>query len=99
MHTKGKWTVNSTIIQDDCGYPIAQVWPVTRLSPTESIKQMKANARLIAAAPRLLAACDYAYGLLTQRDSDTDIDKAEVIEILQGIIEAAKEVQNGHERF
>ena len=95
MHTKGNWICKKNT--DGSWVVMSGDIVVAVFNRKDHPEWNEANARLIAAAPRLLAACDYAYGLLTQRDSDTDIDKAEVIEILQGIIEAAKEVQNGHE--
>ncbi len=55
-----KWTVDGTIIQDGTGYTVAQVWPDARLSSKESIARMESHACLIAAAPALLAACEYA---------------------------------------
>ena len=66
MHTKGKWTVHGTIIQDDSGYPIAQVWPVTRLSK-DYPGWNEADARLIAAAPELLDACKMMFEALDNR--------------------------------
>ena len=59
--TKGEWTTNGTIIQDEKGLAIAQVWPKTNLSSEESVNLMKANACLIAAAPDLLEACEKAF--------------------------------------
>ena len=97
MITQGKWELTNTgdiVVKDEAGW--TRICHMIEHAPRWADMD-KSNAALIAAAPRLLAACDYAYGLLTQRDSDTDIDKAEVIEILQGVIEAAKRVQNGHE--
>lgn len=57
-HTKGKWVINGIIIEDNTGYPIARVWPNTKLSSAKSVELIKANACLIAAAPELLAACE-----------------------------------------
>ncbi len=44
-HTKEKLKVEgTTIIQDETGHTIAQVWPDTRVSSAKSIALMKANA-------------------------------------------------------
>ncbi len=65
-----KWNTNGTVIQDKAGYPIAQVWPDTRLSSDDSLAAMATNARLIAAAPALLAACEDVLGFLGRHRHD-----------------------------
>ena len=91
MITQGKWVCKKNT--DGSWVVMSGAIVIAIFNRKDHHEWNESNARLIAAAPRLLAACDYAYGLLTQRDSDTDVDKAEVIEILlQGIIEVAEEV-------
>jgi len=54
-YTKGEWKANSTAIDCD-GWPIAQTYPDTRLDSITSLKLMRANAHLIAAAPMMYEA-------------------------------------------
>lgn len=54
-YTPGEWKVSSkgiSIVGED-EFPIALCYPDTRLKSPESLTQMQANARLIAAAPDL----------------------------------------------
>ena len=95
MYTKGKWTVHGTIIQDDSGYPIAQVWPVTRLSK-DYPGWNEADARLIAAAPELLEACKVAeivlrQGLKVDKDGNPENNQSHrAWKIANAAIEAAE---------
>ena len=53
-HTPGPWSIgDSTIVYDDNGYEIAFIYK------NENIEHAPANAKLIAAAPELLAALQY----------------------------------------
>jgi hypothetical protein len=75
-HTPGPWIVNPFNAQVDCAVvsklgdllPVAQMlWPADERSEAET----EANARLIAAAPDLLAASQYALEVLApQKDDD-----------------------------
>ena len=71
-HTQGNWVVQNWLIVGDAGHEVAEVFPneVDEDVDADGVsKEAKANARLIAAAPDLLAACKYALDA-TYIDSD-----------------------------
>ena len=56
-YTTGEWTKGDRgSIDDKEGYPIAIVFPDTRLASNDSIAKRVANANLIAAAPEMYKA-------------------------------------------
>jgi hypothetical protein len=63
-YTKGEWIKGSKgSIDDKGGFPIAIVYPDTRLSSKDSIAKREANAHLIAAAPDMYEALQEALGI------------------------------------
>lgn len=100
-HTKGKWT-----IETPCGFPYSGLYvvPVVRKDFPCYIAQVRqlrereeseANARLIAAAPALLAACEawekaVKHGEIMTKDLGTEVLTCEAIEKTKAAIAATK---------
>ena len=99
MHTKGKWTAANSggkVIVGGMMHP--KTIATLETTPLKITPEIEANARLIAAAPRLLAACKNAeadlYGFVADY-LDVDIEtsdepQAKTVRELQGAIEAAE---------
>ena len=67
-HTKGKWKEVGAFVMSENGIDICSTCSVNSLP----LKEQIANARLIAAAPDLLAACKAAQLMLLQTDWNGD---------------------------
>lgn len=67
-HTPGPWRIHSDYIESDTGYEVCQV----KTNHPRNADTQAANARLIAAAPDLLKACQSAerHGLLPEFTCD-----------------------------
>jgi hypothetical protein len=72
-HTPGPWTVNDQVAREDCLYiEAARVGVATVYSDnTPTVDESRANARLIAAAPDMLAALKREHGCATLADDGT----------------------------
>ena len=70
----GSWDVHRKTPTLDGGY-FARVEPLHHAT-REARDEAEANARLIAAAPDLLAACNFAYQALTDRHGAVEDDEA-----------------------
>lgn len=64
MHTPGPWNIHREI--NVIGPDGSSVLGKTSNSDPTVLDEVKANARLIAAAPELLEACQYVWGLLRE---------------------------------
>ncbi len=80
-HTPGPWIVDSDSLigRESPNYPGVIGFAVARALYEEDDSPVEANARLISAAPELLAACEAAYGWATGEDADGIDVLAEVI--------------------
>ena len=99
-HTPGPWVVGGpypgtsvcVVVDGGCGgeYPEPPVWePICILDQRtegEPNQQAQANARLIAAAPDLLAACKRTHEILEQWGPER---RGETLELLHARLEAA----------
>lgn len=80
----GRYNIRS---QDD-GWNVARVWEAEETGPF-SKEQVEANARLIAAAPELLEACEWALSELAEPETSTADTLHETIERLKTAIKKA----------
>lgn len=77
QHTPGPWTAHGTVVNQEgerFEYPVA----TTGISPVPT-EEAFANARLIAAAPELLAACQRALTVLCEYDFDPYTDAGDIL--------------------
>lgn len=97
-HTPGpwKWDYSNSEVEGDCGHVIP--WSLDSddchvLVPQQTcwIDVNPADARLIAAAPELLAACKLACGILAYQVDDPDIQELVLPEIRAAIKAAEAE--------
>ncbi len=71
-HTPGPWIVG--ISEDFSGWPMFRLRDMENSDP--NAREAQANARLIAAAPDLLAACESALALLGNPGDDGPVSTA-----------------------
>jgi len=104
-HTKGEWEANGPIVLTGSMCCTARFICSCSTSDSISFKEASANARLIAAAPKLLDACkiglkgliafEIAYnrlrGLLDQPASKSDVALDEIKKILEQAIAESEE--------
>lgn len=101
MYTKGKWT-----IEIPCGFPYSGLYvvPVIRKNfpyHIAKIRQLRkreeseANARLIAAAPDLLAACKIGLAIARWTEDVRGVPKA-LVEDIKKIEAIIKEAEGTH---
>lgn len=69
-HTPGPWTVEGPLVKVESEHGVVAVIATGTLQAASPIGVIRANARLIAAAPDLLAACEQAIYALKGREHD-----------------------------
>jgi len=91
-HTKGEWIAT----RGSHSYPLeitTETKTIAQVEARKTIIETDANARLIAAAPDLLAACEYALPLIIGERLKNDIfppKKDDLGEYLAGLIETCE---------
>jgi hypothetical protein len=93
-HTKGPWSVGHTR-QSPTDPRIGPFWDNGDRIMSESREAVEANARLIAAAPELLAACEAAKEWL-EDETFNDLDELsddckELLETMRNVVKLARE--------
>lgn len=91
-HTKGPWALEGVY----CGYEILapdSKWPngtrvIAKTHNTGDESEYSANAKLMAASPKLLAACKDAVAMI--EDSRMELTKSITLRTLKAAIEAAE---------
>ena len=95
--SRGENTEVWEAVMDEIGNCIIKCLPAGHPGNTTEnrIKMAEANARELVRRwnchKELVACCDYAFGYITERDSNSKQDKAEVVELLQAALAAAQE--------
>lgn len=85
-HTPGPWKVSGHMVRTEC----ETSWPVASCC-YGTAAQSDANARLIAAAPELLAACDAMLNAIADNtDIGFDVDLNEAMRAARAAIVKAK---------
>jgi hypothetical protein len=77
-------------IVDDSGRIVAETFGiVSRIGPKFVTSPAEAHARLMAASPKLLSACEFAFKALM----DGEMDESEIVGVLEEAIEEARNLK------
>src|SRR5689334_12819106 len=89
-HTKGEWRLNGNgvhITHGNVGTCVACAYDPEH--PSQLTEECRANARLIAAAPDLLAACEAASNYLDEPGPFTSMSAMDVLDLCRAAIAKA----------